>query len=140
MATISTAVARFRLVFNVPLSALESCKSAIFAAGAGRYPGPGEYTECCWIVVGTGQFRPGGTSRDALCWRRRGKEGSRCTEIVCSCPASVTITLAYGCSAGRIRTKNPRIACIGWRISDRAAQGEGFRHFGCRSFGGSLPT
>jgi len=59
MAAISTAVARFRLVFNVPLSALESCKSAIFAAGAGRYPGQGEYTECCWIVVGTGQFRPG---------------------------------------------------------------------------------
>lgn len=51
--------ARFRLIFNVPLPALESCKKAIFAAGAGRYPGPAEYTDCCWIVVGTGQFRPG---------------------------------------------------------------------------------
>ena len=58
MAAIANAV-RFRLVFNVPVTALESCKSAIFAAGAGRYPGPGEYTECCWTVVGKGQFRPG---------------------------------------------------------------------------------
>jgi len=59
MATVAAAAVRFRLVFNVPLPALESCKSVIFAAGAGRYPGPGEYTECCWTVIGTGQFRPG---------------------------------------------------------------------------------
>ncbi|KAK7429113.1 hypothetical protein QQZ08_004328 [Neonectria magnoliae] len=52
-------VTRFKLVFNVPTSALAQCKTAIFAAGAGRYPGPGNYTECCWTVVGTGQFRPG---------------------------------------------------------------------------------
>ncbi|KAK4213109.1 GTP cyclohydrolase 1 type 2/Nif3 [Rhypophila decipiens] len=52
----ATAAARFRLVFSVPVPALEACKSAIFAAGAGRYP---EYTECCWTVIGTGQFRPG---------------------------------------------------------------------------------
>ena len=43
----------------MPKTALEACKAAIFAAGAGRYPGPGGYTECCWAVVGTGQFRPG---------------------------------------------------------------------------------
>src|SRR5689334_6732456 len=66
MATVTTAVARFRLVFNVPLHALESCKSAIFAAGAGRYPGPGEYTECCWTVIGTGQFRPGAAANPHL--------------------------------------------------------------------------
>jgi len=69
MATVAAAAAvavRFRLVFNVPLSALESCKSAIFAAGAGRYPGPGEYTECCWTVIGTGQFRPGQTANPHL--------------------------------------------------------------------------
>ena len=53
------AVARFKLVFNVPRSSLEACKTAIFAAGAGRYPGPGNYTECCWVAIGTGQFRPG---------------------------------------------------------------------------------
>jgi len=44
MATVADAAARFRLVFNVPLPALESCKSAIFTAGVERYPGPGEYT------------------------------------------------------------------------------------------------
>lgn len=49
-------VTRFRLVFHVPVNALDACKTAIFAAGAGRYP---QYSECCWTVVGTGQFRPG---------------------------------------------------------------------------------
>lgn len=51
--------ARFKLIFFVPPSALVACKSAIFAAGAGRYPGPGNYTECCWVALGAGQFRPG---------------------------------------------------------------------------------
>ncbi|KAI1395920.1 GTP cyclohydrolase 1 type 2/Nif3 [Hypoxylon fuscum] len=59
MATIGSSTARFKLVFRVPPSALAACKSAIFAAGAGRYPGPGNYTECCWTAMGTGQFRPG---------------------------------------------------------------------------------
>jgi hypothetical protein len=54
MATVVSAAARFRLVFFVPPSALEACKTAIFAAGAGRYPGPGNYTECCWTAMGTG--------------------------------------------------------------------------------------
>ncbi|KAI9771044.1 MAG: hypothetical protein M1839_002980 [Geoglossum umbratile] len=55
----ASAAARFKLVFFVPPSALEACKTAIFAAGAGRYPGTGNYTECCWATMGTGQFRPG---------------------------------------------------------------------------------
>lgn len=50
---------RYKLVFFVPASSLARCKSAIFAAGAGRYPGPGDYTECCFTTRGTGQFRPG---------------------------------------------------------------------------------
>jgi hypothetical protein len=62
MATVASSTARFKLVFFVPPAALESCKTAIFAAGAGRYPGPGHYTECCWIIMGTGQFRPGDTA------------------------------------------------------------------------------
>jgi len=62
----ATAAARFRLVFNVPVAALESCKTAIFSAGAGRYPGAGEYTECCWTVIGTGQFRPGAAANPHL--------------------------------------------------------------------------
>lgn len=55
----AAAAARFKLIFFVPPPALEACKKAIFAAGAGQYPGPGNYTECCWTVIGTGQFRPG---------------------------------------------------------------------------------
>lgn len=62
MANVRTATARFKLVFFVPESALQACKTAIFAAGAGRYPGAGNYTECCWTAIGTGQFRPGDTA------------------------------------------------------------------------------
>lgn len=51
--------ARFKLIFRVPETDLQACKSAIFAVGAGRYPGAGNYTECCWTVIGTSQFRPG---------------------------------------------------------------------------------
>ena len=56
-------IARFKLIFFVPPSALAACKSAIFAAGAGRYPGPGTDTECCWVTLGTGQFRPGDAAK-----------------------------------------------------------------------------
>ncbi|WYZ41064.1 hypothetical protein EsH8_IV_001405 [Colletotrichum jinshuiense] len=52
---------RFMLVFKVPASGLDACKQAIFAAGAGRYPG-GKYTECCWTTAGQGQFRPSDTA------------------------------------------------------------------------------
>jgi hypothetical protein len=59
MATVFSATAtKFRLVFSTPVHGLEACKAAVFAAGAGRYPG-GKYTECCWSVMGNGQFRPG---------------------------------------------------------------------------------
>lgn len=54
-----TSVTRFSLIFYAPPSAVLACKNAIFKAGAGRYPGPGNYTECCWSTTGTGQFRPG---------------------------------------------------------------------------------
>jgi len=53
---------KYKLVFRVPLDALEAVKAAVFAAGAGRYPGPGNYTECAWQTIGTGQFRPGDAS------------------------------------------------------------------------------
>ena len=65
-AALSASVARFKLVFFVPPPALEKCKAAVFAAGAGRYPGPGNYTECCWSTKGMGQFRPGGTARPQI--------------------------------------------------------------------------
>ncbi|KAF2025561.1 hypothetical protein EK21DRAFT_76141 [Setomelanomma holmii] len=54
-----TTVQKFKLIFFVPPSALSACKSAIFAAGAGRFPGAGGYTECCFTSRGMGQFRPG---------------------------------------------------------------------------------
>ncbi|KAL1800533.1 hypothetical protein ACET3X_000875 [Alternaria dauci] len=50
---------KFKLVFFVPPSAANACKAAIFGAGAGRFPGPAGYTECCFTSRGTGQFRPG---------------------------------------------------------------------------------
>ncbi|KAK1767420.1 GTP cyclohydrolase 1 type 2/Nif3 [Phialemonium atrogriseum] len=55
----SAAIARFSLIFYAPPAAVQACKAAIFGAGAGRYPGTGNYTECCWSATGTGQFRPG---------------------------------------------------------------------------------
>jgi hypothetical protein len=63
MATIaSVAKPRFKLVFFVPPESLQAVKSAIFAVGAGKYPGPGNYTECAWSTLGIGQFRPGDTA------------------------------------------------------------------------------
>ncbi|KAL1888946.1 hypothetical protein Sste5346_009213 [Sporothrix stenoceras] len=52
---------KYQLSFVVPPENLEACKAAIFAAGAGSYPGQGNYTECCWTITkgGLGQFRPG---------------------------------------------------------------------------------
>ena len=45
-----------KLCVYVPEAQLEALKSALFAAGAGRI---GNYSECCWQVLGSGQFRPG---------------------------------------------------------------------------------
>jgi hypothetical protein len=39
----------------VPVEYVESLKSALFAAGAGRI---GNYEHCCWQTEGEGQFRP----------------------------------------------------------------------------------
>jgi len=55
----ASSLARYTLVFYAPPAAVAACKAAIFGAGAGRYPGAGNYTECCWSAAGTGQFRPG---------------------------------------------------------------------------------
>lgn len=45
----------YKLCFFVPQSHLEPVKQAVFAAGAGRI---GDYDQCCWQVLGQGQFRP----------------------------------------------------------------------------------
>lgn len=52
----ATSMTRYKLIFHAPLTAVATCKQAIFAAGAGKYPA---YSECAFTVVGTGQFRPG---------------------------------------------------------------------------------
>lgn len=44
-----------KLVFYVPENALEDVKSAVFGAGAGQI---GHYQQCCWQVLGEGQFMP----------------------------------------------------------------------------------
>jgi hypothetical protein len=59
MSSIAVAAKRFKLVFFVPPSHIAAVKAAIFNAGAGRYPGPGNYTECAWTSLGKGQFRAG---------------------------------------------------------------------------------
>ena len=65
MPTVTASLSRHKSIFFVPKSALASCK----AAGTGRYPGAGKYTECCWTAMGTGQFRPGDTA-NPLHWKR----------------------------------------------------------------------
>lgn len=45
----------YQLIFYVPLSHLESVKSALFKAGAGKI---GDYDCCAWQTSGSGQFRP----------------------------------------------------------------------------------
>ncbi|OKL55707.1 hypothetical protein UA08_09053 [Talaromyces atroroseus] len=56
----STAVVtdRFKLIFFVPHPQLETCKEAVFATGAGTFPG-GKYSKTCFQTPGTGQFLPG---------------------------------------------------------------------------------
>lgn len=46
---------RYKLCFYVPESHLEIVKAAVFNAGAGRI---GNYDNCCWQILGEGQFRP----------------------------------------------------------------------------------
>lgn len=53
----------YTLCFYVPVASLETVKTAVFAAGAGRI---GNYEHCCWQVEGQGQFRPLAGSKPAL--------------------------------------------------------------------------
>jgi hypothetical protein len=75
------ATARFRLIFRVPTSAAAACKAAVFAVGAGRQ---GNYSECCFTTVGTGEFRPTDGANPAI-----GKVGALeeveelCVETLC---------------------------------------------------------
>ncbi|KAH8171669.1 hypothetical protein LIA77_08436 [Sarocladium implicatum] len=66
----STTPTKYSLVFYAPSDAIPACKAAIFEAGAGKYPGPGGYTDVCWSTTGNGQFRPGITANPTI-----GKQG-----------------------------------------------------------------
>jgi hypothetical protein len=44
-----------KLAFFVPQSHLEATKQAVFKAGAGKI---GDYEQCCWQILGKGQFKP----------------------------------------------------------------------------------
>ncbi|CAG8893283.1 unnamed protein product [Penicillium egyptiacum] len=68
---------RYKLVFFVPTANVEACKDAIFATGAGSFPG-GKYTKVCFQTVGTGQFLPGNGAVPAV-----GTVGAleRCEEV-----------------------------------------------------------
>lgn len=75
MATAAAAVAqRFKLVVFVPTTHLEPVKTALFAAGAGHYPP--KYSECCFVTLGTGSFRPAPDANPFL-----GKAGAGAEEI-----------------------------------------------------------
>jgi len=52
-----SSITTYKLTFLVPPTHLEQCKTAIFAAGAGAYPG-GLYSQTCFETTGTGQFLP----------------------------------------------------------------------------------
>lgn len=43
----------YKLCFYVPETSLDAVKEALFAVGAGRI---GNYENCCWQVLGEGQF------------------------------------------------------------------------------------
>lgn len=45
----------FIITFYVPIDFCEQVKQAMFTAGAGIL---GNYDQCCWQVLGEGQFRP----------------------------------------------------------------------------------
>lgn len=45
----------YKLTVFIPDEALDTVKSALFAAGAGTI---GDYEQCCWQVQGAGQFMP----------------------------------------------------------------------------------
>jgi hypothetical protein len=59
-------LARYKLLFLTPPAALRNIKEAIFATGAGRYPGAGDYSKVCFTSPGIGQFLPGESANTAI--------------------------------------------------------------------------
>jgi hypothetical protein len=59
----SRSMTTVKLVWFVPLEALEQTRSAVFSAGAGRIGG---YERCSWYTPGTGTFLGDETTSPAL--------------------------------------------------------------------------
>ena len=53
----------YKICVYVPEKSVETVKTALFNAGAGRI---GNYDQCCWQTAGTGQFRPLENSNPAI--------------------------------------------------------------------------
>ena len=53
----------YKLIYFVPDTHVAITKSSIFATGGGQL---GEYSECCWTTLGTGQFRPSTAAHPTL--------------------------------------------------------------------------
>lgn len=64
--TSSSGPTRYKLIFFAPPAVLSPIKEAIFATGAGSYPGQGSYTKCCFTTPGVGQFLPGDEAKPAI--------------------------------------------------------------------------
>ncbi|AJQ95917.1 NGG1p interacting factor 3 protein, NIF3 [Gynuella sunshinyii] len=60
----------FKIIVFVPEDAISRVKDALFQAGAGNI---GDYSHCCWQVLGKGQFLPGEHSQPAI-----GSRGNIC--------------------------------------------------------------
>jgi hypothetical protein len=59
----SRSMGNVKLVWFVPLDALEQTRDAVFEAGGGRI---GDYTRCSWYTAGTGTFFGGAGTDPAL--------------------------------------------------------------------------
>ncbi len=53
----------YSLTYYVPQNAHQHLKQALFSSGAGKI---GKYDECCWEVLGNGQFRAQSGSQPTL--------------------------------------------------------------------------
>jgi hypothetical protein len=59
-------LAWYKLVFFTPHATLANIKEIIFATGAGRYPGAGDYSKVCFTSPGIGQFLSGRSANPAI--------------------------------------------------------------------------
>ena len=66
MSSQSSEEQRYKLVFFTPPQYLPDIKEAIFATGAGSYPGQGNYSKCSFSTPGVGSFLPGDSANPTI--------------------------------------------------------------------------